>query len=224
MNSRVIAAIAAALLAVVGLAAVVVYASSANKRAFEGAEMVKVYRVTAEVPANSDAETVEKSVEAVSLPNSAVAKGAIRNLATLEGLKTTVPLVEGEQLIESRFDESGSQVTTKSNVPEGLQEVAVTVDAAAGVSEKIDTGVRVGVIATAEADDDRRGQMVAQNILVTGVKRNDDGTMVVTLAVNTSQATQVAVAAQFGQVRLSVQNDKTDRSGGTSVEVGSLVK
>lgn len=97
-------------------------------------------------------------------------------------------------------------------------------DAAAGVGERVEEGVRVGVIATVEQDKDKRSRMIAQNILVTNVKSNEDNTMVVTLAVNTAQATQVAAAAQFGQVRLTVQNEKTDRGGSSAVDVGTLVK
>lgn len=224
MNSRVIAAIAAALFAIIGIGAVVAYAASAKNRAFEGAEMVEVYRVVNDLAANADSATVGDNVEAVSLPNASIAKGAIRDLKTIEGLKTTVPLVAGEQLLESRFDKEGAKAASAANVPEGLQEISVSLDAAAGIGERIDEGVRVGVIATVEKGEDKRARMIAQNLLVTNVKSNEDSTMVVTLAVNTTQATQVAAAAQFGQVRLTVQNDKTNRDGAAAVDVGNLVK
>ena len=224
MNSRVIAAIAAAVLAVIGIGAVVAYAASAKNRAFEGAEMVEVYQVVNDLDANADSDTVADNVELVSLPNAARAKGSITDLASIEGLKTTVPLVAGEQLLESRFDKEGAKAASQANVPDGLQEISVALDAAAGSGERIDEGVRVGVIATVESGDDKRARMIAQDILVTNVKSNEDTTMVVTLAVNTTQATQVAAAVQFGQVRLTVQNDKTSRSGASSVDVGNLVK
>lgn len=224
MNSRVIAAIAAAVLAIVGIGAVVAYAASAKNRAFEGAELVKVYRVVNDLAANADSATVGDNVELVSLPNASVAKGAVSDLKTIEGLKTTVPLVQGEQLLDSRFAKEGAKAAAKANVPDGLQEMSVSLDAAAGVGERIDEGVRVGVIATVEKDNDKRSRMIAQNVLVTNVKSNEDNTMVVTLAVNTSQATEVAAAAQFGQVRLTVQNDKTNRDGASAVDVGTLVK
>lgn len=224
MNSRVIAAIAAALFAIIGIGAVVAYAASAKNRAFEGAEMVEVYQVKTDLEANADSATVADNVELVSLPNAAMAKGAVTDLSVIEGLKTTVPLVAGEQLLDSRFDKEGAKAVSKANVPDGLQEIAVMLDAAAGVAERIEEGVRVGVIATVEKGEDKRSRMIAQNIAVTNVKSNEDNTMVVTLAVNTTQATQVAAAAQFGQVRLTVQNDKTNRDGASAVDVGNLVK
>jgi len=224
MNSRVIAAIAAALFAVIGIGAVVAYAASAKSRAFEGAEMVEVYRVANDISANADAATVKDNVELVELPNAATAKGVVNDLKQIEGLKSTVPLVAGELLLESRFDEKGAKAASQASVPDGLQEISVLLDAAAGVGERVEEGVRVGVIATVEQDKDKRSRMIAQNILVTNVKSNEDNTMVVTLAVNTAQATQVAAAAQFGQVRLTVQNEKTDRGGSSAVDVGTLVK
>ncbi|MCL3838782.1 RcpC/CpaB family pilus assembly protein [Aeromicrobium duanguangcaii] len=225
MNPRVIAAIAAALFAIIGIGAVVAYAASAKNRAFEGAEMVEVYQVVNDLDANADSATVADNVKLVSLPNAAKAKGVVSDLSRIEGLKTTVPLVAGEQLLESRFDKEGAKAVSKAKVPNGLQEISVALDAAAGVGERIDEGVTVGVIATVEKGEDKRARMFAQNIVVTNVKSNEDGTaMVVTLAVNTKQATEVAAAMQFGQVRLTVQNDKTNRDGASSVEVGNLVK
>ncbi|MCD9154660.1 RcpC/CpaB family pilus assembly protein [Aeromicrobium duanguangcaii] len=224
MNSRVIAAIAAAVLAIVGISAVVVYAAKAKSDAFEGAEMVQVYRVAKDVGANEDAAKVSDSVELVSLPAAAIAKGAVTDLADIEGLKTTVPLVEGEQLLDSRFAKEGAKAAAKGNVPKGLQEIALTLDAAAGVGELIEEGAKVGMIATVEKGEDKRSRMFAQNVPVTNVKSHEDGSMVVTLAVTTAQATQVAAAAQFGQVRLTVQNDETNRDGASAVDVGNVVK
>lgn len=224
MNSRVIAAIAAALFAIIGIGAVVAYAASAKNRAFEGAEMVQVYRVVNDIGANADSATVADNVEQVSLPNASIAKNSIINLKDIEGLKTTVPLVVGEQLLASRFAKEGAKAAASADVPEGMQEISVMVDAAAGVGELIDEGARVGVIGTIEDGDDKRARMFAQNVPVTNVKSNEDNTMVVTLAVNAKQATQVAAAAQFGQVRLTVQNEKTNRADAPAVDVGTLVK
>ncbi|MBC9226356.1 hypothetical protein GL325_08490 [Aeromicrobium sp. 636] len=224
MNSRVIAAIAAAVLAIIGIGAVVAYAASAKNRAFEGAEMVQVYRVVNDLSANADSATVGGNVELVDLPNAAIAKGAVQDLKDIEGLKTTVPLVAGEQLLASRFAKEGAKAAEAANVPNGLQELSVALDPAASVGERIGEGVRVGVIVSMEKDGEKRSRMFAQNILVTNAQVNEDGSALITLAVSTQQATQVASAVQFGQVRLTVQNDKTNRDGTSAVEAGTLVK
>lgn len=223
MNSRVIAAIAAAVLAILGIGVVALYASSARNAAYDGAELVTVYRVANDIAADADSATVEGNVEQVSLPNDAIAKGAVRDLATIAGLKTTVPLIAGEQLLESRFAKDGAKSAGgNAAVPAGMQEMAVALDPAVGVADRIGEGARVGVIALVE--ENKRGRMFAQNVLVTGVEKSEEGAMRVTLAVTTQQATQIATAVQFGTVRLTVQNDKTDRGGAASVEVGTLVK
>lgn len=224
MNSRVIAAIAAAVLAIVGIAAVVAYASSARSAAFGDAEMVSVYRVSGDLPANADAATVASSVEQVSLPNAAIAKGAVRDLKVIDGLKTTVPLVAGEQLLESRFSKDGAKAAASANVPDGMQELSLTLDPAVGVSDRIGEGARVGIIALLEGEKKKLGRMFAQNVPVTGLEKNDDGSLRVTLAVDTEKATQIATVVQFGQVRLTVQNDKTDRGGASRFDAETLVK
>lgn len=224
MNTRVVAAVLAAVLAIVGIAALWTYAASANRRAFDGAELATVYQVTEPIGANADASQVGSSVKQVKVPNSAVAKGAITDLATIEDLKTTVPLVTGEQLVAARFDKSGAKAVRSASIPDGLQEVSVELGPAAGLSDRLEEGARAGVIVTLERKDEQRARMVAQNLVVTGVTKLDNGNVVATLAVTTAQATQIAAGAQFGQIRLTVQNDETDRSGASSLDAGALVK
>jgi pilus assembly protein CpaB len=221
MNSRVLAAIAAAVLALVGIGAVVYYANSANSRAFGGAQLKSVYRATGDIHANATAEEVQEKVVAVRVPNSAVGKGAITNLADIQGLKTTVPLVEGEILVKSRFDEGGSSAASGSAVPKGMQEITVPFTAAnAG---KVSAGQRVGIIVVGDGGDGTAARMFAQGVLITGVEASGEG-MLVTFAANGQLSTQIAMAAAGGQMRLTIQNDDATKDGGKSVEIQSLVK
>ena len=221
MNSRVLAAIAAAILAFVGIGAVVMYAASAQTRAFGGATLVTVYRTTAEVNANSSSEDVQASIEEVRLPTSAVPEGAIRELSDIQGLKTTVPLIPGEVLVEGRFDKGGSAAASGSSVPKGLQEVTIAlgVDAAGSVA----AGHRVGIILSAEDSEGKpTSRMFAQSVLVTSVTGTEG--KFVTFAANGKLATQIAAAAQGGAIRLTIQNDDSVKDGGESVKSQSLVK
>lgn len=222
MKTRVFAAIAAAVLALVGIGAVALYAASAQSRAFGGATLVTVYRVTGDISANSSSDEVKNQLEEARLPNAAIPKGAVKELADIEGLKTTVPLVAGEILVTARFDAAGSSAASGSAVPKGLQEVTIALgpDAAGGV----EAGHRVGVIVTAESQNGERqgARMIAQSILVTGVNASGDGTLV-TLAVDGKMATQVSAAVRFGQVRLSIQNDDTNKESGGTYDAGKLI-
>lgn len=224
MNSRVLAAVAAAVLAVVGIGALVVYAAGANSRAYDGATMIEVYRVTEDINANANADEVKGNVEKVRLPNAAIAKGAIKDLSEIKDLRTTVPLIAGEQLVIGRFAEGGSSAVGGSKVPKGLQEISLELSKAAALAGNLTAGQHVGVIVLAEdKEGNARARMISQNVLVTGVE-SVDGSVFVTLATNGHLATQISGAALFGQVRLTAQNDDTDRDGGKSVEVGSLVR
>lgn len=220
MNSRVIAAIAAAVLAAVGIGAVYAYASGANSRAFDNAALVGVYRVTGEIGANASAEDVQAKVETVRVPKAAIPSDAVTSLSNIQGLKTTVPLVTGEILSKSRFSESGSSGTAGSAVPKGLQEVTIALgaDAAGNVA----AGQRVGIILTAEGDGAAATRMFAQSVLVTNVSEGDN--KLVTFAASGKLATQIAAAAQGGTIRLTIQNDDTNKDGGDSVKAPSLVK
>nr|AGC71613.1 hypothetical protein [uncultured bacterium A1Q1_fos_1053] len=222
MNSRLIAAIAAALLALLGIGAVVYYANSANSRAFNGAELVSVYRTTQAVSANATAEEVQNSVSQVRLPTNAVGKDAVRDLADIQGLKTTVPLIEGEVLVKGRFDKGGSSAASGSSLPKGLQEITVPFTTA--TAGNVSAGQRVGIILVGDSGDDGlAARMFAQNVLLTGVETIGDQKLV-TFAANGELATQIAAAAQGGQMRLTLQNADSTKDGGKSIKVQSLVK
>lgn len=222
MNSRVLAAIAAAVLALGGIGAVVFYAAGAQNRAYDGATLVSVYRTTADVSANATAEEVGNAVEEVRLPNAAIPKGAVRELADIQGQKTTVPLVAGEILVTGRFDEGGSSSASGSTVPKGLQEI--TVPLGLDTSASAASGQKVGIIVSGETPDgDPVARMIAQNVLVTSVVEAGDGRLV-TFAANGALSTQIAAAATYGQIRLTLQNDDTASDGGKSVNAKSLVK
>lgn len=229
MNGRVIAAVAAALLAILGLGAAAVYVSGAEARAFDGATLVKVFVVEKDIPADADAAAVADSVAAVEVPQKSVAVGAVEDLGAIKSLRTTVPLVKGEQLIRSRFDEAGSAGGSGgAGVPKGMQEVSLKLEPANAGGPAVKAGTKVGIIVTTAPDGDGKkslSKMFLQNILVTGLTESADGSGgIVTLAVNGQQATRVAAAAQSGVIRLTAQNVDTDTDAGGSVSAGDLVK
>lgn len=230
MNGRVIAAVAAALLAILGLGASALYVSGANARAFDGATLSKVFVVQKDIPADADAAGIADSVAVVEIPQKSVAVGAITDLAEIEGLRTTVPLVTGEQLLKTRFDAAGSAGSTSgAGVPKGMQEVSLLLEPANAGGSTVKAGTRVGVIVTTVPDSESKqalSKMFLQNILVTGVSDGSEAAAggIVTLAVTGPQATQIAAAAQAGVIRLTAQNPDTDKNAGGSVAAGELVK
>lgn len=230
MNKRVIAAIAAVALALVGLVSVALYAKTANDRALAGVETITVFKAVTGIPADADAEMVTASVEAVKLPRKAVAENAVNDLAQVADLRTTVPIVPGEVLIKSRFDKAGSSgAGGNSGIPKGMQEVAIALEADAAVGTAVQPGSKVGLIATITPPGDDaspRTKMIAQGIDVTSVSgAQGEGGGIVTFAVDGKLATKIAgIVSQGGSIRLSAQNADTDPDAGGSVDARTLVK
>lgn len=230
MNKRVVAAILAVVLAIIGLLAVALYAANANKRAFDGAATVKVFQATKAIPADADAAMVTASVAEVDLPAKSIAPGAVRNLSDIAEMRTTVPIVPGEVLLAARFDESGSSGSSgASGFPAGLQEVSVELAPDAAVGTAVQPGSKVGLIGTITPPGDGATpltRMFAQDVLVTSVSGAEvGGGGVVTFAVNGKLATQIAgIISQGGSIRLSAQNADTDKDGGSPVDARTLVK
>ncbi len=230
MNKRVVAAIVAVILAVLGLAVVALYAAGANKRAFDGAATVSVLQAVKAIPADADNAMVEASVQAVQLPAAGVSPDAVKNLDDIAELRTTVPIVPGEVLITSRFDKAGSAGSTgASGIPAGMQEIGVELTPDAAVGTTVQPGSKVGLIATITPPGDDATpltRMFAQDVLVTGVSGAEGvGGGIVTFAVDGKLATQIAaVVGQGGTIWLSAQNPETAKDGGSPVDARTLVK
>ena len=223
MRTRMIAAIAAAVLALVGIIAMVAYAGGAQERALDNAQMVKVYRAVAEIPAGTAASELGSSVEVAEIPQMAVVDEAVRDLASVEGSVTTGKIFPGEQLIENRFAAPGAAQGAEA-IPDGQQLITVAVGSDAAVGGAVAPGARVGLLATMTADGTKVSNMFAQNVLVSSVRAGGDGSLV-TLAVDGKLATKIASLVEGGgALRLTLQTEKTDRDAGGKFEVKNLVK
>jgi len=231
MNKRVIAALTAILLAIVGIAFLVNYAGDANERAFDGAKLESVLQVEEPIAANTDVGDIGSKVETVKLPRSAIAKGAIRDLSEVSGLATTTDLEPGEQVLLSRFAAGGTastkKSTDKSTVPDGMQEVTIPLASARAVGDILKVGDNVGIIAsyqTKEGDGVTqliRNQVPITRIMGPGVKWDgspvDDVTQMITVAVRTRDAGKIVNALEFGKVWLTKQYPHTAFGQGGSI-------
>jgi pilus assembly protein CpaB len=158
MRRRVIALVAAVLLAGVGTLVLVRFVQSAEERAVAGQELVDVLQVRADatVPQGTKAEDVAQYIEVVQVPVQARAAGAITGLNEVAELSTAVELVPGEQLIAARFvaaelveaDRREDLPPRRVTVPEGMLEVPVRLDAVSALGGIIDVGDTVAIIAS----------------------------------------------------------------------------
>ncbi len=216
MNKRVIAAVSAGVLALLGVLVLVMWAQKANDRAFDGAELVSVVRLTDSVGVGTSAADLASKTEVVELPDEAVPDGAVTDLAEVKGLSTNASVQKGELLLESRMAAPGS-AKSKSNgqVPAGMQEITVALDAEHAGGGTLKVGDKVGVLLTFDpsVSTEHFAESEIDQVLVTrlssapGVK--DIETQLVSVAVTSASAEKIAFGREYGKVWLTLQNDDT---------------
>lgn len=240
MPRRVIAAVVAGLLAVVGAALLVGYVSRADARAMAGLDAVSVLVVTEPIAEGTSSADVKDLIELTTLPATAVVPGALADLDEVRGLVTKTGLVPGEQLIAERFASPEALTPTGAvDVPNGLQEVSVLLDAQRVLGGLIVPGDTVGVFISLEDPD--LTSLSLQKVLVTRLQGGTpseptdeeaeadestapvlDGQVLVTLALSTHDAEKVVFGAEHGTVWLSLQNDATSTGGASVVSEESV--
>jgi pilus assembly protein CpaB len=232
MNKRVIAAVAAGVLALLGVLVLVVWAQGANDRAFEGAKLVSVVRITKELGQGASSSDLASSTEIVKLPAESVPDGAVTDLDQVSGLATNASLQPGEVLLKSRMAAPGQRKGT-TDVPKGYQEISIALDTEHSVAGAVKPGDRVGMIVTFEPKDSNAPQFtdfVLNQVLVTkaktavvGDKGDITGTML-TLAVKTLDAEKIVHSQKWGTVWLTLQNADTDTSGAKLITAKEVVE
>lgn len=219
MNKRVIAAVSAAVLAMLGVVLVVLWAKGADKRAFEGADLTAVVQVTRTVPTGTKTDQLAGSTKVVKLPAKAVPDGAVTDLGEVEGLATNTTLAEGEVLLASRMAAPGDRAQGKVDVPKGTQEIAIDLEGQRLVGGEVKAGDRVGVFSSFKPKEQTQPDwtnLIAHDVLVTRVDKGtaDASTVAtVTVAVPTLLAEKIVFTMEFGKVWLSLQNADTAKSG-----------
>jgi pilus assembly protein CpaB len=228
MTRRIIAAVAAVLLAVVGAVVLVGYVSDADTRARAGEELVDVLVVGSEVPAGTSADALGGDVSLEQVPERLVAPGAVADAAELAGQVTTSPLLPGEQLVAGRFADPAALAPAGTVLaPDGMVEVSVSLDAQRAVGGVLEAGDKVGVQLTNE--DQADGGITAYSVyrvftgvLVTRVVAPDEGAdasapYTVTLALSPEDASVVVLGTTSQSVWLSLEEASPGTAGTTSV-------
>jgi pilus assembly protein CpaB len=167
LKRRLIAALAAVLLAGIGAMLLFNYVSAADQRAMAGMQSANVFIVTTAIPQGADATAVTAAVAVTALPVKAVVPGSISDLKQITGLVTTTALLPGEQLLSSRFaDPTTLPKVGEVKVPAGLQQVTVSLEAQRVMGGNLVAGARVGVF----FKNEKAAERALHNILVTQVQ------------------------------------------------------
>jgi len=208
---------AAALLAVLGVVALVTYANNADDRAFEGTELVTVVRATADVPARTPVAELSGSIETAKVPRAALVPGALTSLDDVGGQVTSVALVPGDQLSDAKLADP-SDVTAEVTVPKGMQELTIPVDGARLVGGALKSGDRVGVFSSYDGQTANpiNGLLILKIDNGVAGAENAAGTLV-TVAVDTLDAEKLVHTVEFGKIWMTKQNDGTSTDGGKTI-------
>lgn len=240
MRTRIIALVVAVALAVAGGVLLVGYVQGADLRAADGAELTSVLIVVGDVSAGTAADSLGLLVEERSIPSAFLADGAITGLdelADLDGLVTTSALVPGEQVIGDRFATPDAFVGGGGTVPvpEGMQEISVSLDSSRVLGGLLAPGDIVGAFVSVEGDGGavaRQTKLIFDDLLVTGVGGGAaasaeagalTGTVTITLAVTEEQAQSIIYSREFAQLWFSRQNGTTTPTTGESYGLQDLV-
>lgn len=158
MRRRVVALVAALLFAGIGTFVLVGFVRGAADRATAGEELVTVYLVGTEIAKGTAGEDIAASVYTEEVPIKVRSPEAITDLAPLEGLVAEVDLLPGEQLLASRFVLPSEADLRRDDLPErrvevpaGMLELPVRLEAEQALGGIIDAGDTVAVIGSFEA-------------------------------------------------------------------------
>jgi pilus assembly protein CpaB len=218
MKTRLIAALTALVLAVLGAVLINGYVQGADARALAGVRTESVLVVMKPVAAGTAVDRLGDSVATKAIPATAVASGALTSLADLKGRVASVDLVPGEQLLRTRFVAPAAvQKTGAVAVPKGMQEVTVQLSPDRVVGGKIQPGEAVAVYFSFAGTNGTAGttKLVFQSVLVTDVQgapaptdgktgqAAPTGSLLVTLARPAADVQRIIYAAQYGTIWLS---------------------
>ncbi|PVE19003.1 RcpC/CpaB family pilus assembly protein [Arthrobacter sp. Bz4] len=224
MKSRIIGAIAAVLLAIVGTVLLVQYVSSAEQRALAGTETqtVLVVRDGLTIPEGTVAENLVDFVSEEEVPTKVVPTDAITNLNEVAGQVTSVELVSGEQVIGTRFvDPAELEDENTVEVPEGMQELTILLEPQRVVGGQLEPGDTVGVFISLAPEVGVElpvTHLTLHKVLITSIQGLAEpteetnapssnplpqGSVLVTLARTAPDAEKIIYGQEFGTIWLS---------------------
>ena len=232
MRRRLLAAIAALVLAGTGAFLLLSYVRGADARAMAGVETVDLLVVTAAVPEGTSAEELGSFLAVEAVPAKLAATDSLASLQGLGGRVTTTALQPGEQLLASRLADPATLIAPDHvEVPSGMQEVTISLEAQRALGGHLVAGDRVGVFLTAGDATHLTLQKVlltrVQGAVSTAVAQDPAaavdgaapadaapaGQVVVTLAVPGPDAEQVVWAMENGSVWLSLEPADASEDG-----------
>jgi pilus assembly protein CpaB len=162
MGRRILGVVVSVVLAAVGTILLIAYVNGAEQRALAGEETVEVLVVREDIPRATPAEELGDRVTTERVPLKVRATGSVQDVADLAGQVAVIDLVAGEQLVSSRFtDVAELQRTGDVEVPDGLQELTISLAPQRAVGGRVQPGDTVAVFASFNLQDGRTDEEIA---------------------------------------------------------------
>ncbi len=149
MRLRIILLIVAIILGVIAVVAVVSYISSIRTSVEEEVEKVEVLVAAQNIPKETPVETIiaADAVTTEAIPRKYLADGVLTTLDNYEGYVTAAPINKGEQITSTKFVKP-EQIGLAFMIPGDMVAISIPVNEVIGVSNLINVGDKVNVIAT----------------------------------------------------------------------------
>jgi len=149
MRLRIILLIVAIVLGVIAVVAVVSYISSIRTSVEEEVEKVEVLVAAQNIPKETPVETIiaADAVTTEAIPRKYLADGVLTTLDNYEGYVTAAPVNKGEQITSTKFVKP-EQIGLAFMIPSDMVAISIPVNEVIGVSNLINVGDKVNVIAT----------------------------------------------------------------------------
>ncbi len=241
MNRRLVAAFVAAALALGAFVSIFLYVKNADLRALNGVEAKNVYVVVNPITKGTLAEKLGTNVQLTQVPAKAVPDQAVYNLAEIQSKAASVDLVAGEVLLTSRFVDPTVAAQDAVSVPKGMEQMSLLLKPEQIRGGVVQAGETIGVVLTVKVKDpapfnipgigtvtmdgDSLTKQILNKVLVTRVqgaavlatasteaKPVPATSVMVTVALNTSDIEKLTWAMSEGTLLLTVENKDTDDS------------
>ena len=149
MKLRVILIIVAVIVAAGAVFAVMMYISNVRKSADQEVEKIAVLIAAENIQKETfvDALIGSDKITLEPIPRKYLAEGVLTSLENYKGYVTQAPISKGEQLTSTKFAKP-EQIGLAFNIPKEMVAISIPVDEVIGVSNLINIGDKVNIIAT----------------------------------------------------------------------------
>jgi pilus assembly protein CpaB len=163
MKLRIVLVLIAIVVAAGAVYGVMTYINSIKASYEEGVETVEVLVADQNIPKEIAVEDLIPAgmIETKGIPRIYLAEGVLTSLDEFEGYVVAAPINKGEQITTTKFIRP-EEIGLAFIVPDGMIAVSIPVNEIIGVSNLIDVGDRVNVIATFFPEEDLSSESLLQ--------------------------------------------------------------